>query len=120
MESPNNSKGYAKRYQEITASPSRLKEAVIRRVQRLCSQGVDLNLDNILSESQENDYNAEDDEFTPSSGQSCVSLFVKGDMAKELSCPWQSALLLKAAAFIDRSSRLIASAKKAELDSVDN
>lgn len=120
LESPNNSKGYAKRYQEITASPSRLKEAVIRRVQRLCSQGVDLNLDNILSESQENDYNAEDDEFTPSSGQSCVSLFVKGDMAKELSCPWQSALLLKAAAFIDRSSRLIASAKKAELDSVDN
>lgn len=122
LENPNSSKGSPKRYREITASPSRLKEAVIRRVQRLCSQGVDLNLDNILSESQEqeNDYNAEDDEFTPSSGQSCVSLFVKGDMAKELSCPWQSALLLKAAAFIDRSSRLIASAKKAELDSVDN
>lgn len=122
LENPNNSKGYAKRYQEITASPSRLKEAVIRRVQRLCSQGVDHNLDNLLStESGENDYNDGADDETPvSSGQSCVSLFVKANMAKELSCSWQGTLLLKAAAFIERSQRLVASAKKAELDSADN
>lgn len=107
IENPSLSGSYTKRYAEISENPSRLAEAVTRRVQRLCSQGVDGSLDRALASEGDDEAG---DESTPGM-QSCVRIFVESKLSyKEgvIVCPWQQDILRKAAAFMLRSQRLVA------------
>jgi hypothetical protein len=116
IENPGQSYSYTKRYEEISANPVRLREAVTRRVQRLCSQGVDLSLDIQLKDTESNDEGGYDDESTPGT-QSCVRIFVDASMSRiegNIVCPWQQDIIRKAAAFMYRSQKLVAAATAAE------
>lgn len=118
IENPGQSSSYAKRYEEISANPSRLTEAVTRRVQRLCSQGVDGSLDRQLESAGAEDEGDEGDDSTPGA-QSCVRIFVDGAMSRiegVIVCPWQQDILRKAAAFMLRSQRLVAASAASDRD----
>ena len=112
IENPGQSPSYTKRYEDVYADPSRLAEAVTRRVQRLCSQGVDGSLDRALEAG-----NSEDDGLDVPGVQSCVRIFVDSQLSRKegvIVCPWQQDILRKAAAFMLRSQRMVAASVAAE------
>lgn len=99
-----------KRYEDVVASATRFNTAVIRRAQRLCSQGDDA----ILRDSMESEG---DDmlmdmsmygEDVSASAQSCLELFIKGKMWNQLACPWQAANMQRASLFVSESIKLTA------------
>lgn len=99
-----------KRYEEVMSSRARFNPAVIRRAQRLCSQGDDSILRDGLESSMDSDDFGGFDESTPA-GQSCLELFIKGKLWTEIACPWQSANLQRAAIFVSESIKLTVAAQ---------
>lgn len=98
-----------KRYEDVMSSSNRYNAAVIRRAQRLCSQGDDA----ILRDSMESDGPDDMDmsmygEDSSASAQSCLELFIKGKLWNQLACPWQAANMQRASLFVSESIKLTA------------
>ena len=96
-----------KRYEEVMSSRTRFSKAVIRRAQRLCSQGDDAILrDSLESAGDYQDFSGYEEPVAES--QSCLELFIGGKLWKELNCPWQSANMQRASLFVSESIQLTA------------
>lgn len=94
-----------KRYEDVVASATRFNTAVVRRAQRLCSQGDDA----ILRDSLDVDpaeMMGGYDEDSSQQAQSCLELFIKGKLWGQLACPWQAANMQRAALFVSESIKL--------------
>lgn len=99
------------RYESVITSATRFNTAVVRRAQRLCSQGDDAMLREGLEKDDAPDgMNVMDmygEDATPS-GQSCLELFIKGKLWNQLACPWQAANMQRASLFVSESIKLTA------------
>jgi hypothetical protein len=94
-----------KRYEDVVASATRFNTAVVRRAQRLCSQGDDA----ILRDSLDVDpaeMMGGYDEDSSQQAQSCLELFIKSKLWGQLACPWQAANMQRAALFVSESIKL--------------
>lgn len=100
-----------KRYEEVVASKTRFSEAVIRRAQRLSSQGED----NVMRQALEAAY---DEDFFEDpgneSGQSVIDIFIYEKMWEQLACPWQAKNMKRAAIFMAESTKIIAANSQKE------
>lgn len=96
-----------KRHEEVMSSRTRFSKAVIRRAQRLCSQGDDAILrDGLESSGDFDDFSGYGDEGSAPSGQSCLELFIGAKLWEQIACPWQAANLQRAAIFVSESIKL--------------
>lgn len=96
-----------KRHEEVMSSRNRFSKAVIRRAQRLCSQGDDAILrDGLESAGDFQDMGGYEEPVAES--QSCLELFIGGKLWSQLNCPWQSANLQRASLFVSESIKLTA------------
>jgi hypothetical protein len=94
-----------KRYEDVVASATRFNTAVIRRAQRLCSQGDDAILRDSLDVDPEM-MGGGYDEDSSQQAQSCLELFIKGKLWSQLACPWQAANMQRASLFVSESIKL--------------
>jgi hypothetical protein len=109
IENPGKSQGRTKRFKALTVNPSAYQEAIIRRTQRLCSQGDDKVLGGILEQQAsqaEEDFDDFDEESGGPSQNSCLKLFLSEGHYEGVVPKWQRLLLKKAAAFTKASLEL--------------
>jgi len=98
-----------KRYEEVSKNPTRFALAVIRRTQRLCSQGTDNSLGEKLESAAQD--SGEEFGFEDVTSQSCLELYLNKKFWDASACEWQAQLLKTASAFTVLSMRLVANSK---------
>ena len=110
----------AKLWEEVSQDGNRFWTAVIRRTQRLCSQGTDEILRDSLVESYQEDYSdgySQEDEGPTS--QSTTQIFVTHNCHKDLYCDWQAQNLRRAAVFNVQALEIYAQASAQEASQHD-
>ena len=86
-------------------NPQRYNMAIVRRAQRLCSQGDDVVLKEILG-ADNSDWGGFEEEGA--ANQSCLQLFINTKGWEKLACPWQAANLKRAAVFTVEAMKVTA------------
>ena len=94
-----------KRFEEVFTNPQRYNTAIVRRAQRLCSQGDDVVLKEILG-ADNSDWGGFEEEGA--ANQSCLQLFINTKGWEKLACPWQAANLKRAAVFTVEAMKVTA------------
>lgn len=99
------------RYESVITSATRFNTAVVRRAQRMCSQGDDAMLrEGLEKDDAPDEMNVMDmygEDATPS-GQSCLESFIDNKLWGQLACKWQRDNLQRASLFVSESIKLTA------------